>query len=74
MTSAHIAKIGAQRVVIGIGFMVAGLAVAYFGGAMAPKPELVNAAAERGMLVLMLIGIVTDLNGVATLHFDGEQN
>lgn len=67
MTKSQAERAGFARVYAGIGIMVLSLVVAYFGGAMAPAPELVNPAAEGWMLVIMITGLVVNLRGVGYL-------
>lgn len=69
----NFARRGTIGVVAGIGLILLSLVVAYFGGAMASKPELVNQTAAHWMMVIMAIGILVDFNGVADLELAKER-
>lgn len=60
-------KAGTRRILCGIILMLLAVAVFYFGGAMMPKPELVNETALRIGLGLMILGTFVDFSGVACL-------
>lgn len=59
---------GMTAIGIGTGIMLLALAVAYFGGAMAPSPQLVDRTALGWTMVLMFVGVAFNLCGLARLN------
>jgi hypothetical protein len=74
LSKSRLERAGVAQIWAGIGIMLFALVVAYVGGAMAPKPELVDQVTVRWVLIIALIGVAVDMRGLAYLSLAKELN